>query len=50
MVKRRSTKGDDVNTRILASFVDLQARMTQIEVLQLKRDEDERMIGVIESG
>ncbi|CCI10529.1 unnamed protein product [Albugo candida] len=43
-------RSDEVTTRILASIVDLQARMTQIEVSQLKRDEDEHMIGAIESG
>uniref|UniRef100_A0AAV1U2X7 Uncharacterized protein n=1 Tax=Peronospora matthiolae TaxID=2874970 RepID=A0AAV1U2X7_9STRA len=42
--------GDDVDLRILAALVDLQARMTQMEVSQLKCDEYERTIGAIESG
>ncbi|CAH0484856.1 unnamed protein product [Peronospora farinosa] len=43
-------RGDDVNARILATLVDLQARMAQMEVSQQKLDEEERMMGAIESG
>ena len=32
-------RGDDVNARILATLVDLQARMAQMEVSQQKLDE-----------
>ncbi|CAI5725935.1 unnamed protein product [Peronospora destructor] len=41
---------DDVNARILATLINLQARMAQMEVLQQKLDEGERMMGAIESG
>ncbi|CAI5714086.1 unnamed protein product [Peronospora farinosa] len=43
-------RGDDVDTRILATLVDLQARMAQMEISQQKLDEEERMMGAIESG
>ncbi|CAH0489965.1 unnamed protein product [Peronospora farinosa] len=43
-------RGDDVDTRILATLVDLQARMAQMEIFQQKLDEEERMMGAIESG
>ncbi|CAI5739080.1 unnamed protein product [Peronospora destructor] len=43
-------RGEDVNARILATLIDLQARMAQMEVPQQQLDEDERMMGAIESG
>lgn len=41
---------NNVNAKILAALEGLQDRMGKLEVSQIKRDEEERMQGAIETG